>query len=155
MKPISIEFRAFGSYPGLVEVDFTALAARGIFVVSGDTGTGKTTVFDAMTYALYGSTPLKEANDVRSHHADPDVESYVQFTFDVGGHRYVAERKPDWNRPALRGGGRTTQKATALLSRITANGTRMPSGSGRKTWESERETSGGRIEIPSRRHSSV
>jgi exonuclease SbcC len=123
VKPISIDFRAFGSYPGEVTVDFTALAARGIFVVSGDTGTGKTTIFDAMTYALYGSTPLKEATDVRSHHADPDVESYVRFTFEIGSDRYVAERKPEWIRPAMRGGGRATQRATALLSRITADGT--------------------------------
>jgi len=123
VKPISIDFRAFGSYPGEVSVDFTALAARGIFVVSGDTGTGKTTIFDAMTYALYGTTPLKEATDVRSHHADPDVESYVRFTFEVGGERYEAERKPAQERAAKRGDGRVVQPATASLTRVERGST--------------------------------
>ena len=57
MKPLEIEFAAFGSYPGTVTVDFAALSARGLFVVSGDTGTGKTTVFDAMSFALFGTCP--------------------------------------------------------------------------------------------------
>ena len=123
MKPLRIEFAAFGSYPGVVSVDFTALAARGLFVVTGDTGTGKTTIFDAMSYALFGEMPLKPGHDIRSHHADASQPTYARFTFEVGDATYVAERSPDQLRPALRGGGFTNDKAKASLTRIDRSAT--------------------------------
>lgn len=58
MRPLTLTFQAFGSYPGLEVVDFDALGRRGLFVVTGPTGTGKTTVFDAMTFALFGELPV-------------------------------------------------------------------------------------------------
>ena len=118
MKPLKIEFAAFGSYPGTVEVDFTALASRGLFVISGDTGTGKTTVFDAMSFALFGKMPLKPNDDIRSHHADASTKTYAQFTFEAGGAVYVARQTPTYERPSLRGGGTTTERRTVSLSRI-------------------------------------
>lgn len=118
MKPLKIEFAAFGSYPGKVEVDFTALDSRGLFVISGDTGTGKTTVFDAMSFALFGKMPLKPDDDIRSHHADASTKTYAQFTFEAGGAVYVALQTPKYERPSLRGTGTTTERRTASLSRI-------------------------------------
>ena len=118
MKPLKVEFAAFGSYPGTVEVDFTALASRGLFVISGDTGTGKTTVFDAMSFALFGKMPLKPNDDIRSHHADASTKTYAQFTFEAGGAVYVARQTPTYERPSLRGGGTTIERRTVSLSRI-------------------------------------
>ena len=123
MKPRSVSFSAFGSYPDATTVDFDQLAARGLFVVSGDTGTGKTTIFDAMTFALFGDVPGKDARYLRSHHAAPDTATEVSFTFDVGGVTYTAHRSPTYERPAKRGGGTTTQNATALLERHETDGT--------------------------------
>jgi len=118
VKPLKVEFAAFGSYPGTVEVDFTALASRGLFVISGDTGTGKTTVFDAMSFALFGKMPLKPNGDIRSHHADASTKTYAQFTFEAGGAVYVARQTPTYERPSLKGGGTTTERRTVSLSRI-------------------------------------
>ena len=98
MRPLRVEFSAFGSYPGEVSVDFTTLAARGLFVVTGDTGTGKTTIFDAMSYALFGKMPSKDANDIRSHHAHPSAPTYARFTFEIDGDVYTAERSPEYQR---------------------------------------------------------
>lgn len=123
MKPLHIEFAAFGSYPGEVSVDFTALAARGLFVVTGDTGTGKSTIFDAMSFALFGDMPLKPGHDIRSHHAEASQPTYARFRFSVDGIEYVAERFPEQERPALRGGGVTTTKPKATLVRVDAGGT--------------------------------
>lgn len=121
MKPLKIEFAAFGPYPGAVEVDFSALSARGLFVISGDTGTGKTTVFDAMSFALFGKMPLKPADDIRSHHADPGIHTYARFAFEAGGVVYIAEQSPKYDRPKKVGSGTTTENRTASLKRIDGN----------------------------------
>jgi DNA repair protein SbcC/Rad50 len=118
MKPLRIEFSAFGSFPGEVSVDFTVLAARGLFVVTGDTGTGKTTVFDAMSYALFGEMPSKDGNDIRSHHADPSAQTYARFTFELDGHVHVAERAPEYQRAKQRGTGTTREPAKGMFVRI-------------------------------------
>ena len=115
MKPLKIKFAAFGSYPGEVEVDFAALSARGLFVISGDTGTGKTTVFDAMSFALFGKMPLKPADDIRSHHADAATPTFARFTFEAGGVVYVAEQSPKYERPKQVGAGTTTEHRKASL----------------------------------------
>ena len=117
MKPLKVEFAAFGSYPGVVKVDFTKLFSRGLFVISGDTGTGKTTVFDAMSFALFGDMPSKPPSDIRSHHADSSTETYAQFTFEAGGAVYIARRTPKYERLKKVGGGRTTESATASLQK--------------------------------------
>ena len=92
MRPLSLTFQAFGSYPGTHTIDFASLGARGLFLVTGPTGTGKTTVFDAMVYALYGRLPGgRSANDYkpRSHHAAADAETFVEFEFEEIGRAHV------------------------------------------------------------------
>ena len=98
MKPLHLQLQAFGSFPGLEEIDFESLAPRGLFVVSGDTGSGKTTIFDAMCWALYGEMPLKEAAGARSHHAAPTTETFVKLTFECEGELYVVTRNPEQRR---------------------------------------------------------
>lgn len=119
MRPISLSLTAFGSYPGTETVDFTALSPLGLFVVTGPTGSGKTTVFDAMAYALYGEVPgVRDPGDVRSHHAAPEVLCSVTFRFEVDGVTYRVERMPEQLRAAKRGGADLVKKpASAVLVR--------------------------------------
>ena len=125
MRPLRLEFQAFGSYPGKQVVDFAALARRGLFVVTGPTGTGKTTVFDAMVYALYGVLPGQRSadGDPRSHHAAPTVDTYVQLTFEVDGEQYVVRRTPRQEVPKARGEGMKVQAADAFVVRLVGDGT--------------------------------
>ena len=123
MKPLHLRLQAFGSFAGVEEIDFEALAPRGLFVVSGDTGTGKTTVFDAMCWALYGTMPLKESKGVRSDHVPSETRTEVTLTFECGGERYVVTRNPEQRRPAKRGSGFADEPAGAHLARLTATGT--------------------------------
>lgn len=121
MKPLRLRFAAFGSYPGEEVVDFAALAKRGLFVVTGPTGSGKTTIFDAMVFALYGELPgSRNARDVRprSHHADPDVVTFVELDFEVDGVHYRVHRKPTQERPKKKGTGVTNENTSATLVRV-------------------------------------
>lgn len=122
MKPLKLRFQAFGSFPELVEIDFDSLAPRGVFVVSGDTGTGKTTIFDAMCWALYGEMPLKDSGGVRSDHAPEGTETFVELTFECDGVRYVVTRRPSRLRPSKKGSGMVTEKASASLVRLGVDG---------------------------------
>ena len=118
MRPLRIELQAFGSYPGKEVVDFRLLAHRGLFVITGETGTGKTTIFDAMCYALYGEMPSKEGKDIRSHHAASSMPTYVVFEFEIDGVTYSVRREPEQERAARRGGETTLDKAKAQLDRL-------------------------------------
>ena len=98
MKPISLTISAFGSYAGTeTTVDFSGVE-EGLFLISGDTGAGKTTVFDAIAFALYGKTSGGErsGNMMRSHHAQDRQETYVQFTFSYDGKSYTVYRNPQY-----------------------------------------------------------
>ena len=106
MKPLSLEFTSFGSYPGTQSVDFSSLADLGLYVVTGPTGSGKTTIFDAMAYALYGEVPgARDKGDVRSQHADADATCSVVFRFSVNEIDYRVERTPEQFKPRKRGSG--------------------------------------------------
>lgn len=115
MKPIRLELSAFGSYPGREVIDFQTLYARGLYLVSGPTGAGKTTIFDAMCWALYGVMPRKERNEVRSDFVDDTTRTTVSFDFEVGKRRFRVERNPEQLRPAKRGSRHVTEPASATL----------------------------------------
>lgn len=109
--------RAFGPYGARASVDFEPLADVGLFVVSGPTGAGKSTIFDAMCFALYGSLSGVRAshNDVRSHYADPHDKCSVELVFDAQGQRWRVTRQPSQTVQKRRGAGTTNQPATANL----------------------------------------
>lgn len=117
MRPIRLSMRAFGPYAGEQELDFTELRDRSFFLIHGPTGSGKTSVLDAMCYALYGDTSgaEREGREMRSHHAAPDVKTEVVFEFALGDRAYRVARSPDWQRPKYRGEGHTTVPADAVI----------------------------------------
>lgn len=125
MRPLRLELSAFGSYPGTLVIDFVKLSQHGVFSITGPTGSGKTTLFDAMVYALYGELPGKrEPEDVRSHFADASDETRVSFEFEVKGTSWTIERKPAQSRPKQRGVGVTQQPSYVVLreTRKTSGG---------------------------------
>ena len=129
MKPIKLVIEGFGSFPGREEIDFAALAPKGLFVVTGPTGTGKTTIFDAMVFALYGVLPgSRQAGDVRSHHAGPETKTEVTFDFDIDGTSYRVTRNPEFERRKLRGSGTTSEAASATLVKLDAKSTVVATG---------------------------
>ena len=122
MRPVELELAAFGPFPEREVVDFAGLAGHGLFVVCGPTGSGKSTLFDAMTYALYGIIPGERLDHIRSHHAATGATTAAALTFEVASGRYRVERTAKHERPRLRGAGVTTVTPTAALYRITAAG---------------------------------
>ncbi len=119
MKPILLEMHAFGPYGDRAVVDFEPLADVGLFVVSGPTGAGKSTIFDAICFALYGSLSGARAShsDVRSHYAEPHAKCAVRLVFDAEGQRWRVDRQPSQTVQKQRGVGTTVQPATAVLER--------------------------------------
>ncbi len=117
MKPLRLTMSAFGPYGGKAEVDFTAFGGRGLFLITGDTGAGKTSIFNAITYALYGRTNDDRRNvTIRSHFAEPSARTYVDLEFEHRGVLYRIVRSPEQERPKKRGTGTTSEPATAELS---------------------------------------
>lgn len=108
---------AFGPYADHTEIDFERLGGQGLYLITGDTGAGKTTIFDAIVFALYGeaSGDVRKADMFRSKYAKEDVPTFVTFTFEYRGKRYQVKRNPEYQRPKGRGTGYTTQKAEAEL----------------------------------------
>lgn len=117
MRPVRLTMSAFGPYAGKVELDMDRLGERGLYLIAGDTGAGKTTIFDAITFALYGeaSGDNRKASMLRSKYADNDAETFVELEFVCAGKRYGIRRKPEYERSAKRGGGTTKQKAEVEL----------------------------------------
>ncbi len=131
MRPQRLRLAGFGAYPGAEEVDFDELARLGLFVVTGPTGAGKTTLFDAMAFALYGELPGgRPLGEVRSHHAAPADRCAVELTFAIEGVSYRVRRTPEQERPKRRGTGTTVEAATAELHRLDPDGTEVPVASG-------------------------
>ena len=120
MKPRKLTLQAFGPYAGLVTVDFTKLDDAGLFLISGDTGAGKTTVFDAISFALYGEasggSSRRKSKSFRSDYADADTETFVELEFTHLGERYTVRRSPEYYRSKLKGQGLTKSSASAKLT---------------------------------------
>lgn len=118
MKPIKLAISAFGPYAGRIpDIEFGQFEEKGLFLISGDTGAGKTTLFDAICFALYGDTSgnYRGTGNLRSEYAAPETESFVDFYFTHQGHYVHVLRKPEYERPKLRGTGTMTVKETATL----------------------------------------
>lgn len=116
MKPIKLIVSAFGPYADTMPpIDFTQFEERGLFLICGDTGAGKTTLFDAICYALYGETSgrYRDTVNLRSEYAKPDTESYVDFYFSHQGKEYHVYRQPPYERPKKRGEGTLLQTENA------------------------------------------
>ena len=93
MRPVKLIMSAFGSYAGRTEIDFTEIP-NGLFLITGDTGAGKTTIFDAITYALYDRTSggTRDGNMMRSQYASEDTDTYVEYVFSYRGQEYTVRR---------------------------------------------------------------
>ncbi|MBQ4529523.1 MAG: AAA family ATPase [Lachnospiraceae bacterium] len=117
MKPLKLTMSAFGPYAGKTEIDFEQLGNQGVFLITGDTGAGKTTLFDAITFALFGeaSGSVRAADMFRSKYAKEDVPTFVELVFDYHGKRFKVKRNPEYLRPKERGTGFTIQKSEAEL----------------------------------------
>ncbi|MDR6413967.1 SMC family ATPase [Pseudarthrobacter sulfonivorans] len=118
MRIHRLTISAFGPFAGTEEVDFDRLSAHGLFLLNGPTGAGKTSVLDAVCFALYGSVPgaRQEGKRLRSDHAEPALEPSVTCEFSAQGRHFEVTRSPAWDKPSARGkNGFTTQQAKTLL----------------------------------------
>ena len=118
MKPLQLKMQAFGSFAEETVINFADF--HGTFLITGDTGAGKTTLFDAICFALFGEASGSEGRGrdkaaLRSDYAAPEDETWVELTFQLRGEVYCVRRNPDYERPKLRGTGTTTTPAKATL----------------------------------------
>ena len=128
MKPLKLTMSAFGSYAGKNVIDFTG-QQQGIFLITGDTGAGKTTIFDAITYALYNQTSGGERNGnmMRSQYARPETETYVELEFLYRGQTYRVRRNPDYKiTKTLKNGKIREQKVPHSVELTLPDGTVFP-----------------------------
>ncbi len=117
MRPEKLTISAFGPYADKTEIDFSRLGEGGLYLITGDTGAGKTTIFDAITFALYGqaSGQVRDSAMFRSKYADIETETFVEFVFSYQGKKYQVFRSPEYMAPKKRGTGLTLRKAEAQL----------------------------------------
>lgn len=118
MKPIKLIISSFGPYAGLMpEINFEKFKEQGLFLITGDTGAGKTMIFDAICFALYGETSgtYRDKEHLRSEYADPSQKSYVDFYFSHQGRNYHVYREPAYEREKQRGEGLIKEKEKAIL----------------------------------------
>ena len=124
MRLHRLDITAFGPFGGSQRVDFDALSAAGLFLLHGPTGAGKTSVLDAVCYALYGSVPgarqSGQGTGLRSDHAAPGTRTSVTLELTVAGRRLEITRQPPWERPKKRGTGTTLDKAQTWLREYDA-----------------------------------
>ncbi|HYO39351.1 MAG TPA: SMC family ATPase [Nocardioidaceae bacterium] len=112
---------AFGPFAGTEHVDFDVLNEAGLFLVTGATGAGKSSLLDAVCFALYGTVPgVRGVKALKSQHAAIDAKPEVLLDFSVQGRRFVVRRSPEWTRPKRRGSGVLTEKASASILEVTS-----------------------------------
>ncbi|CAB1248525.1 Exonuclease SbcC [Ruminococcaceae bacterium BL-6] len=118
MKPLHLTISAFGPYAGRVEIPLEKFGGKGLFLITGDTGAGKTTIFDAVSFALFGesSGSVRTVDTLRSDFAGPDDKTYVEMTFLHKGRRYELRRNPRYQRRKKNGSGLTEESADASLT---------------------------------------
>ena len=118
MRPLKLTMSAFGPYAKEVTVNLEKLGSNGLYLITGDTGAGKTTIFDAITYALYdeASGDTRDKNMLRSKYAEENTPTFVILEFEYGGRIYTVRRNPDYERKSSRGDGMTVEKANAELT---------------------------------------
>lgn len=128
MKPLQLTMRAFGAYADEQTIDFTLLGAKNFFLIHGPTGSGKTTILDAISFALYGSASgdLRESKSLRSDYAPAEQKTEVEFTFKSGEHIYQVLRAPEQELKKQRGEGTRKVPAAAALFKLLSDGSKDP-----------------------------
>lgn len=128
MKPLQLTMRAFGAYAGEQIIDFTLLGDKNFFLIHGPTGSGKTTILDAISFALYGSASgdLRESKNLRSDYAPTEQKTEVEFTFKSGEYIYQVLRSPEQELKKQRGEGTRKVPAAAALFKILTDGSKEP-----------------------------
>jgi exonuclease SbcC len=118
MRPLKLTVSAFGPYAGETKLNLSALGTGGLYLITGDTGAGKTTIFDAITFALYGepSGTTRNTSMLRSKYAAVETETYVEMTFEYSGKQYKIWRSPKYERPSLRSDKMINRGAEAELT---------------------------------------
>ncbi|MFA6948803.1 MAG: SMC family ATPase [Eubacteriales bacterium] len=118
MRPIKLTISAVGPYSGVCELDMERLGGDGIYLITGDTGAGKTTIFDAICFALYGeaSGGTRESVMLRSTLASPDTPTFAELVFELAGKLYTVRHSPEYERPSKRGDKLVQNRADALLT---------------------------------------
>ena len=118
MRPLKLTIAGFGPYAGVQTLDFDSLGHSGLYLITGDTGAGKTTIFDAITFALFGeaSGDNRSASMLRSKYAKAEEPTYVELCFAYDGKEYTVRRNPEYERAKTRGSGTTKQSAEAVLT---------------------------------------
>lgn len=124
MKLHRLELAGFGPFRDRQTVDFDAFDSDGLFLITGRTGAGKSSILDGVCYSLYGTAPRYDGGDrgLRSDHADADQPTEVQLEFSAAGKRWRVTRTPEYDRPKARGEGMTTQKSSVLVEEQLAGG---------------------------------
>lgn len=124
MRPLELTLEAFGPFAGSEQIDFTLLGRAPLFLINGPTGAGKTTILDAICFALYGTTTggEREGAQMRCQYSAPDLLTRVRLRFELGGRRYQITRIPEQLRPKQKGEGMTEQKPRAELYRLGPGG---------------------------------
>lgn len=118
MRPLKLTIAGFGPYAGIQELDFSKLGQSGLYLISGDTGAGKTTIFDAITFALYGSASgeSRKADMLRSKYTKDTDPTFVELNFAYDNKKYTVRRNPEYTRAKARGAGTTKQAADAQFT---------------------------------------